>query len=138
MLAKAEVAASLRPGMHASTFGGNPIAARAGIATIEMIESQGLLQRVGHLSEQFRCRLEGLAARCRLIREVRILGLMIGIELVVPGAPVVQACMERGLLINCTHDTVLRLLPAMTLSDSELQEGCDILEAVLVEFAQRA
>jgi predicted acetylornithine/succinylornithine family transaminase len=136
MLAKPEIAASLRPGMHASTFGGNPIAARAGIATIEMIESQGLLDRVQHLSEQFRCRLEDLARRCRLIREVRILGLMIGIELMVPGAPIVQACMERGLLINCTHDTVIRLLPAMTLSDSELQEGCDILEGVLLEFAQ--
>ncbi len=137
MLAKPEVAASLRPGMHASTFGGNPIAARAGIATIEMIESQGLLQRVEHLSNRFRERLTALAARCPIIREVRILGLMIGIELYVPGAAVVEACMERGLLINCTHDTVLRLLPAMTLSDNELEEGCDILEEVLLGMGRK-
>jgi acetylornithine/succinyldiaminopimelate/putrescine aminotransferase len=57
---------------------------------------------------------------------------MIGIELTVDGAPVVQACLQRGLLINCTHQTVIRLLPALNLTDSELDEGCGILEDVLV------
>ncbi len=138
MLAKPEVAAYLRPGMHASTFGGNPIAARAGIATIEMIEAEGLLDRVEVLSQRFRQRLEELARHCPLVREVRVLGLMIGIELHVPGSPIVQACLDRGLLINCTHDVVLRLLPAMTLTEAELDQGCDILEEVLLQFVHQA
>ena len=70
--------------------------------------------------------------RCPAIKEVRIKGVMIGIELAVNGAPYVQACLERRLLINCTHQAVLRLLPALNLTDAELDEGCGILEDVLL------
>lgn len=131
MLARREVAASLRPGMHAATFGGNPVAAAAGLAAIEMIESQGLLQRAQRLSELFRQRLGELQHQCDLVREVRIAGLMIGIELAIDGAPTVQECMERGLLVNCTHGNVIRLLPAMTLEEDQLHQGCDILAEVI-------
>ncbi len=131
MLAKKEIAPSLRPGMHAATFGGNPIAAAAGIATVEAIEGGNLLQRAEHLSRKFAERLGRLQQQFNVIREVRVLGLMIGVELTVEGAPVVQECLRRRLLINCTHDTVLRLLPAMTLSDEQLEEGCDILAEAL-------
>jgi acetylornithine/succinyldiaminopimelate/putrescine aminotransferase len=61
---------------------------------------------------------------------------MIGIELSVDGAPVVKACLERRLLVNCTHTTVLRLLPALTLTDADRDEGCDILENVLLNLNQ--
>lgn len=131
MLARREVAASLRPGMHAATFGGNPVAAAAGLAAIEMIESQGLLQRARRLSELFRQRLGELQQQCDLVRQVRIAGLMIGIELAIDGAPTVRACMERGLLVNCTHGNVIRLLPAMTLEEDQLHQGCDILAEVI-------
>jgi acetylornithine/N-succinyldiaminopimelate aminotransferase len=131
MVAKRELAPSLRPGMHAATYGGNPIAARAGIATFEMIEKQNLLERAQKLSEIFRQRLEQLQQECEIIREVRILGLMIGVELTTEGAPVVKGCLERKLLINCTHGTVIRLLPAMTLSEQEVHQGCDVLAEVL-------
>jgi predicted acetylornithine/succinylornithine family transaminase len=131
MLTRPEIAPSLRPGMHASTFGGNPIAASAGIATIQMIEEQGLLERTRQLAELFQERLGRLQQQCELIREVRVLGLMIGIELAVDGNPVVQACLDRRLLVNCTHGTVIRLLPAMTLTDEQVEEGCDILAAAL-------
>jgi acetylornithine/succinyldiaminopimelate/putrescine aminotransferase len=57
---------------------------------------------------------------------------MIGVELSIDGGPIVQRALERGLLINCTHGSVLRLLPALTLSDAELKEGCDILEDILL------
>ncbi|MBN2022826.1 MAG: aspartate aminotransferase family protein [Pirellulales bacterium] len=127
MLTTAEIAPSLRPGMHAATFGGNPIAARAGIAAIEMIEEENLLENARRVSEVFRQRLEPLAADCNLVEEVRVLGLMIGIELAVEGGPLVKACMDRGLLINCTHGTVLRLLPAMILTEEQAAEGCDVL-----------
>jgi len=131
MLTRPEIAPSLRPGMHAATFGGNPIAARAGLATIETIEAENLLDRAKSLGELFRKRLEALKEECPVIREVRVCGLMIGIELSIDGAAAVQQCMERRLLVNCTQGTVIRLLPAMTLSDQQAHEGCDILAEVL-------
>lgn len=133
MLTTAEIAPSLRPGMHAATFGGNPIAARAGIAAIEMIEQEGLLEHAQRLGELFRERLTALQAECDLVREVRVQGVMIGVELSIDGTPVVQGCMDRKLLVNCTHNTVIRLLPAMNLSEQQLHDGCDILAAVLKE-----
>ena len=122
--------------MHASTFGGNPVAARAGLATLETIERENLLDNVQAISEIFRERLETLKEKCELIRQVRILGLMIGIELAVEGAPLVNACLERNLLVNCTQSTVIRLLPAMNLSEAQATEGCDILSNVLIEHAE--
>ncbi len=105
MLATTEIAPILRPGMHAATFGGNPIAARAGLAAIEMIESQNLLDSARRLGEIFEQRLTELQQQCDLVREVRVRGAMIGIELAIDGTDTVRACMERRLLINCTHGT---------------------------------
>lgn len=126
-----EIAASMKPGMHAATFGGNPIAARAGIAAIEQIERDGLLEKAKTVSEIFRQRLTALKEECDLIQEVRITGLMIGLELSVDGAPAVKACLEKHLLINCTQGRVIRLLPAMNISEEEVHHGCDILAEVL-------
>lgn len=127
LLTTKEIAPSLRPGMHAATFGGNPIAARAGIAAIEMVESQNLLENVDQLAEVFRQRLSALRDECDIIRDLRIAGMMIGIELAIEGAPIVKACLERGLLVNCTQGVVIRLLPAMNLTEAQVHEGCDIL-----------
>ncbi|MFP6620278.1 MAG: aspartate aminotransferase family protein [Pirellulaceae bacterium] len=127
MLTTAEIAPSLRPGMHAATFGGNPLAARAGIACIEMIENENLLQNVARLSQLFQQRLLELQENCQWIREVRVIGMMIGIELDVDGGPVVEACMNNGLLVNCTQGNVVRLLPAMTLTEDQAEQGCQIL-----------
>lgn len=131
MLVKPELAPSLKPGMHAATFGGNPIAAAAGIASLEMMEREKLLDRARWLGEIFRDRLTRLRQECGLIREVRVVGLMIGVELAVEGAKAVEECLKRQLLINCTHKTVIRLLPAMTLEESQVHHGCDILAEVL-------
>lgn len=131
LIARPEAAEKLRPGTHAATFGGNPLACVAALATIETIEQEGLLERAVRIGERFRQRFEALRARCPLIQEVRVQGAMIGIELRADGAPVVRGCLERRLLINCTHTTVLRLLPALTLTDAELDAGCDILEEVI-------
>jgi acetylornithine/N-succinyldiaminopimelate aminotransferase len=131
LLTTAAIAPSLRPGMHAATFGGNPIAARAGIAAIEMIEQENLLENARLMGEVFRSRLVVLQAECDLIREVRTLGMMIGVELSIDGTPVVAGCMDQRLLINCTHGTVLRLLPAMNISAQQVHDGCDILAKVI-------
>lgn len=131
LLVKPEIAPSLRPGMHAATFGGNPIAARAGIATLEMIEGEGLLENAKQLGDLFRRKLLALQEECDIVREVRVAGVMIGIELAVDGAPVVKECLSRKLLINCTHNTVIRLLPAMNLTEEQAEEGCEILAGAI-------
>ncbi len=135
LLTTAEIATSLRPGMHAATFGGNPLAARAGIATIETIDNEGLLERAAQLGERFRQRLVPLVEELPNVAELRVCGLMIGLELTMDGSPIVGKCLERGLLINCTQQTVIRLLPAMTLADEQVDEGCEILAGVLRESA---
>jgi acetylornithine/succinyldiaminopimelate/putrescine aminotransferase len=136
LLTTVEHARHLRPGMHAATFGGNPLAAAAGIAAIRMIEDEHLLDHVGRVAEVFRERLTALQASCDAVRDVRVLGMMIGVELDFDGAPVVQACLERRLLVNCTQGRVIRLLPAMTISEAEVHEGCDRLAAAIIECAE--
>jgi predicted acetylornithine/succinylornithine family transaminase len=131
LIARPPVAEKLRPGTHAATFGGNPLACAAALATIETIEKDGLLQRAQTIGERFRQRFTALKGRCPWIHDIRIKGVMIGLELTIDGTPVVRRCLERKLLVNCTHQTVIRLLPAMNLSDAELDEGCTILEEVL-------
>jgi acetylornithine/N-succinyldiaminopimelate aminotransferase len=132
LVARAEFADKLVPGTHAATFGGNPLAARAALATIETIEADGLLERARQIGSAFSERLMRLGERCSWIQDLRIKGAMIGIELGSDAAPIIPACMERGLLVNVTHGSVVRLLPALTLTDVELDQGCSILEEVLV------
>jgi acetylornithine/N-succinyldiaminopimelate aminotransferase len=132
LIAKPEIAEKLRPGTHAATFGGNPVACAAALATIETIEEEGLLERVVALGERFRERFTALKEKTPLVREVRVKGAMIGIQLAADGALIVQECLKRRLLINCTHSTVIRLLPAMNLADAEADKGMAILEEVLL------
>jgi predicted acetylornithine/succinylornithine family transaminase len=134
MLTRREIAPSLRPGMHAATFGGNPIAARAGIATIEAIEQGNLLEHGKTLEQLFYRRLTELAEQCDMIQDVRVQGVMIGVELSVEGAGVVRACMDRNLLVNCTQSTVIRLLPALNVTEEQVNEGIDILAEVLRSY----
>lgn len=135
MLARREVALSLRPGMHAATFGGNPLAARAGIATIETIERDGLLRQAERLGTLFRTLLEPLASELPQVREFRQIGLMIGIELAIDATPLVERCMAKRLLINVTQGNVIRLLPPMTMTEDEVREGCAILIDALRNFS---
>ena len=127
-IARPEVAAALKPGMHASTFGGNPIACRAGLAAVETIEADGLLARGKAVGERFRGHFEAIrSAHPTLVRDIRILGVMIGVELSVDATAVVADCLDHGLLVNATHGTVLRLLPALNITDEQIDEGCGLL-----------
>jgi predicted acetylornithine/succinylornithine family transaminase len=132
LLARPDVAEKLKPGTHAATFGGNPIACRAALATIETIEADGLLERATHIGDSFRARFDALKAKSPHVREVRVKGAMIGLELATDGAPVVAECLKRRLLVNCTHGTVIRLLPALNITDEQMAEGLAILEDVLL------
>ncbi|MDA7950715.1 MAG: acetylornithine/succinylornithine family transaminase [Pirellulaceae bacterium] len=137
MLAKSEIAKSLIPGMHATTFGGNPVAAAAGIATIQTIEEENLLARGRQISQRLEQKLTDLASRLPIIEEVRIAGLMVGIQLATSQHTLVAQCQQAGLLINCTQGNILRLLPALNLTDEQCDEGLNILEQVLIK-AQEA
>ena len=135
MLCKQELAPSLRKGMHASTFGGNPIAAAAGIATIKMVEEEGLLERAKEIEKRAKERMTKWKDEMDIIQEVRGVGAMIGLELKIEGSCFVQRCMEERLLINCTHGKVIRLLPAVNTPFEVFDEGLDILEAALKKGA---
>ncbi|MGC8639275.1 MAG: aspartate aminotransferase family protein [Isosphaeraceae bacterium] len=134
MIAQPHVAEVFKPGMHASTFGGNPIACRAGLAAIETIENDGLLERGLAVGERFRKQFQSLRAELpERIREVRVSGVMIGVDLTFDATLVVSTCLDRRLLINATHGHVIRLLPALSITDDEIDEGCAILADVLRE-----
>ena len=107
----------------------------AGLATGQTIEREGLLEHVQELAEEVRSQLESLQQRISIIREVRICGMMVGIDLTVPATPAVAKCMERGVLINATNNTVVRLLPAINISSADLKEGLLTLAQVLEEMA---
>ncbi len=126
-LARPEVAEAFTPGSHASTFGANSLVVSAGIATIEAIEAEGLLARAVRVGDTIAERIGAMRSRFAFIEGVRHRGAMIGVQLSVPGAEIVSAALEMGLRVNCTQDTVLRMLPAMTITDEELNEGLAIL-----------
>ncbi|MDB4802798.1 aminotransferase class III-fold pyridoxal phosphate-dependent enzyme, partial [bacterium] len=138
IIAKDEVAPSLRPGMHASTFGGNPIAMVAGKATVETIEEENLLENCKQISARFKEFFDGLKEELSIIEEVRVCGAMIGVDLGINAMPAVKKAMERGLLLNATHDTVVRLLPALNITDADVTHGCEIIAEVLKEMADEA
>lgn len=138
MICKAELAPTLRPGMHASTFGGNPLAMAAGIATIQMIEDEQLLQNCQRMSDRFKQHFTTLKEELPCIRELRVRGMMIGIDLAISAIPAVAKCMERGVLVNATHDTVVRLLPPINITADEVDEGSRVICEVLREMAAEA
>jgi predicted acetylornithine/succinylornithine family transaminase len=135
-MATPEAAKSLKPGTHASTFGGNPLAMAAGLATGRTIEEDNLLENCQEMSQRFRGHFETLKAKLPIIGELRIQGMMIGLDLTIPATPAVGKCMERGLLVNATNDTVLRLLPPINVSAEEVDEGSAIIADVLREMAE--
>jgi len=131
MLARPDVAASLTPGSHATTYGANPLVVAAAIATLETIESENLLDAARRMGAYILERAGELQQQFGFVESVRGRGLMIAIELSVPGAPIVSEALADGLRINCTQDTVLRLLPAMTLTPAEADEAFEILTDVM-------
>ncbi len=131
MMATSEVAASLVPGTHASTFGGNPIACAAGIAVIEAIEEEGLLENAIKMGQYATDKLNELKEKHAIIDHVRGKGLMIGIQLNDQGAGIVNECLAKNLRINCTQGNVLRFMPGMIVTKEQLDAAIEILDGVL-------
>ena len=136
MLAADEVARAFTPGSHASTFGGGPLVASAALATIKIISEPSFLAKVRETGAYFISRLEEIKESYSFIKGVRGRGLIVGLELTVPGAKFVSKCLERGAIINCTHDCVLRFVPPLIAGRSEVDEMIGILEGVFKEEAR--
>jgi predicted acetylornithine/succinylornithine family transaminase len=132
ILTTEDVAAVMGPGMHGSTFGGNPVACAAGIATVKEIMERDLIANAARTGNQLLSSLATLQKdHPATVKEVRGLGLMVGMELAVPGDPVVAQMRDRGILINCTDTTVLRLLPPLIIGPEHVDQTCATLESVL-------
>ena len=135
MLATDELASAFSPGTHGSTFGGNPLVTAAGIATVRTILEDGILNRTCEMGEYLMGELEAMMKKFPAISEVRGIGLMIGVELTIPGADIVKKALERGLLLNCAQEKVLRFVPPLIVSKQEVDEMLSILTGILEESA---
>ncbi|MDR1613013.1 MAG: acetylornithine/succinylornithine family transaminase [Planctomycetota bacterium] len=136
MLAKPELSGFLKPGTHGSTFGGHSLGCAAGVAAFKIMAEEDIIGNVITLGAWLDGKLAGLSGNPR-VKATRRAGFMVGIELDIPGADVVSDCRDNGLLINCTHRTVLRLLPALNSKQAELEEGLAILSSALDRAAER-
>lgn len=134
MLATDDLATAFTPGTHGSTFGGNPLVTAAAVATVRTILEEGILNRTCEIGEYLIGELEGLKRKFPAIVDVRGIGLMIGVELSIPGAEIVKMAMERGLLLNCAQEKVLRFVPPLTVSKKEVDEMLAILTGILEEL----
>jgi acetylornithine/N-succinyldiaminopimelate aminotransferase len=126
--ANERAAASIGAGMHGTTYGGGPLACRVALEFFDILDT--LLPRITEVGSYFRMRLTELARQYSFIKEVRGFGLMIGVELDMPGKQLVIDAMEEGVLINCTHDVVLRMLPPYILTEQDVDRGISVLNKV--------
>lgn len=128
ILANAKAAAAIKPGMHGSTFGGGPLACRVALEFLDILD--GLLPHIREVGGYFQVKLNDLARKHGFVKEVRGFGLMLGVELAMPGKQIVLDALAEGLLINCTHDKVLRFLPPYNVSEKEIDQAVRVLGKV--------
>jgi len=132
MMGTDEVATAFVPGSHATTYGGGALLCAVAIKVLEIMERDKLMERAGVLGEWAMKRLCAVSENCPgRIKDVRGLGLMIGIELTFPGKEVLDELLQRGFILNLTQDTVLRLVPALTIEQHDLERFAVALEVVL-------
>lgn len=137
-LASEKFAAAFSPGLHGSTFGGGPLVCATGLAFLDVVERKHLLANVRTRGAELRAGLKKLATKFDFIREVRGEGMMLGVDLNVEGTPYVAEALKQGLLINCTHEHILRLLPPFILTAQQVKEGLNILESVFAKTERPA
>ena len=136
MLAKEKYAAAFVPGTHGSTFGGNPLVCAAAIATIRTILEDGLLNRCEEIGEYLTGELEALGRKYPFVTEVRGVGLMIGMALTIPAGDIVKQGHTRGVLLNVTHDSVLRFVPPLVVTKQEINTMITILDGIFAEVEE--
>lgn len=136
VVATSRVASAFAPGDHGSTFGGNPLACAAALAVLTTIEAEGLVAQAARVGGYLVDRLQALARKHSIIKEVRGLGLMQAVELAVEAMPIVDAARERGLLVNAVKPTALRLVPPLIVTSADVDAASRILDEVFASAAQ--
>jgi len=131
MIARKELGDILTAGMHASTFGGGPVICKAALGVLKAVRKEKLLANCRNMGEYLLKKLNNLKNSHPVIKEIRGMGLMLGVELNIEGKEIVQKCMDKGLLINCTHDNVLRLMPALNITKKQIDKAASILDEAL-------
>ncbi|MGB0035739.1 MAG: aspartate aminotransferase family protein [Candidatus Acidiferrales bacterium] len=137
-IANEKFASAFTPGMHGTTFGGGPLVCAAALEFLNIVEEENLIANIRERGAELRTGLERLAARFDFIREIRGEGLMIGVDLAVDGAPFVEQALRRGLLMNCTHEHTLRLLPPFIIRRRDVAEFLEKFESVLARTPKSA
>lgn len=135
-IATDKVAAAFHAGDHGSTFGGNPLACAAANVVLDIVGQDSFLAHVKEMGDYMKSRLEAMQEKWpELIKEVRGMGLILGMELTKPGRDIVNDCLGKGAIINCTAGNVLRFVPPLIVTKEHIDEVCDALEAVLPAYA---
>ena len=131
LIAKGKVASSFKPGDHGTTFGGNPVACAAAIAYLKVLQEENLITKCKEKGEYFKKKTEELKEKYpEFIKEVRVIGLMVGVEIEKDGSEVVKKCLEEGVLINCTAGNVLRFLPPLIVKEEEIDYLIGVLDKI--------
>ncbi|MCF8035731.1 MAG: acetylornithine transaminase [Desulfobacteraceae bacterium] len=133
MLCTESASKAFTPGTHASTFGGTPVITAAAREVLKLIEEENILGHCREVGEYFKSQLLWLKDRYQEIEEVRGIGLMLGMKLSEKGAPVVEACMKKGFLINCTQENVLRFVPPLIITREEVDSLIQCLDEIFAE-----
>ena len=131
MVAGGKFADVLTSGTHASTFGGSPVVCASALAVFEAIEKDGLIENTREMGVYLKAELQGLASKHNVITGIKGMGLMLGVVLSVDGAGIYDRCLKKGLLINCTQEKILRIMPPITVTKKEIDEAVSILDGVL-------
>ncbi len=130
MLAREAVMSAFTPGSHASTFGGTPVITAAALAVLQYMERENIVFRCREMGEYFKAKLLWLKERHAIVEDVRGMGLLLGMKLKISGASIVNACMEKGFLINCVQDNILRFIPPLTIQKYEIDALIECVDDV--------
>ena len=131
MLAKDQMAEAFGPGTHATTFGGTPIVTSAALEVCKVLEDEQLIDQCRNTGAYFKEKLLGLKNRHQIVADVRGLGLLLGMKLTIDGAPIVSECMQKGFLINCIQENILRFVPPLIIKKEDIDALIDCLDEVL-------
>lgn len=131
MLARERFMTAFTPGTHASTFGGTPLVTSAALAVLRLMEERNIVKHCSRVGAYFRDRLLWLKGRHAVIVDVRGMGLLLGMKLNIPGAPIVNTCMENGFLINCVQEDILRFIPPLIITEKQIDALVECLDKIL-------
>src|SRR6056297_1782275 len=137
MLAKEEVVQAFQPGSHASTFGGTPLVTAAALEVLRVMDRENIIEHCREVGGYFKDQLLELQQHHPVITEVRGIGLMLGMSLSVEGLPIVNACLEKGFLINCPQEKVLRFVPPLIITKNKIDALIECLDEIFAGYSDK-